>query len=150
MQENAKKYMKEALEQARLAASKGEVPVGAVVVYNDQIVARAHNQVEVLKDPTAHAEVLAIREACSVLDSWRLEDAALYVTLEPCTMCIGAILSSRLREVCFAAYDEKQGAVGSLYDLAAHPELPRKVAVTAELFKEESLKLLREFFKDKR
>lgn len=133
-------FMKEALKEARLAFDKAEVPVGAVIVKEDSIIARAHNLIERNSDPTAHAEVLAIKEASKELSTWRLEGCSLYVTLEPCTMCIGAIKQARISEVYFGCFDEKFGACGSLYDLSG------EVEVFAEILANESKGLLREFF----
>lgn len=113
-------WMGEALRESALAMERREVPVGAVVVVGDQIVARAHNEVEASLRPTGHAEILAIERAATALGRWRLTDASIYVTLEPCTMCIGAILNARISRLVFGAYDDKAGAVGSMYDLSAN------------------------------
>lgn len=143
-------FMAEALREASRAAEKGEVPVGAVVVLNGRIVSRAHNEVEGGYDPTAHAEVLALRRAAEVLGSWRLDGASLYVTLEPCPMCIGAILLSRVDSVYFGAHDQEQGAVGSVFDLSAHPELPHEVKVFSGVRCEECSEVLKTFFAQRR
>ena len=110
---NNEKWMKEAIKQAKKAAQKDEVPIGCVIVKDDQIIARAYNKREMKQCSTAHAEILAIEKACKKLSSWRLEDCDLYVTLEPCPMCSGAIIQSRIRNVIFGAYDPKGGCMGS-------------------------------------
>ncbi|MBL7662351.1 nucleoside deaminase [bacterium] len=143
-------YMEAALEQAKLAYANGEVPVGAVIVQQDKIIARSYNQVEINHDASSHAELLAIREAGKSFSNWRLNDADLYVTLEPCVMCIGAILQSRIKNLYFGAYDKKAGAVGSLFDLSNHPGIGRSVHVFPELMAEESQQLLELFFKQRR
>ena len=139
-----------ALEQAELAASLGEVPVGAVVVVNKSIIARAHNEVEARNDATAHAEILVLRKASEFLGSWRLTEASLYVTLEPCTMCIGAIINSRIASLYFGASDSRQGAVGSMYDLSSISPSATPLKVFSQLRAEESQRLLGEFFESRR
>src|SRR5579875_344975 len=121
--------MAAALDEARAAGARGEVPVGAVVVANGRAVASAGNEREAAADPTAHAEVLALRRAAAELGSWRLEGATVYVTLEPCPMCAGALLAARVRRVVFAAPDPKAGACGSLYNLCVDPRLNHEVEV---------------------
>jgi len=143
-------FMTAALEQARLAAREGDVPVGAIVVRGDQILSRASNYTMRDQDPTAHSEVLAIREAAKVLGSWRLTGCTLYVTLEPCAMCAGAIVVARLDRLVFGAWDDKAGMVGSLGDLVRHPKLNHQAEVLGGLRAEESAGLLREFFKARR
>lgn len=140
-------YMQEALLEARKAAYMAEVPIGAVVVYRNKIVARAHNEVETRKDATAHAEILAIQRASEVIGDWRLKEAALYVTLEPCVMCIGALINSRVAELYFGAYDERQGAVGSVFDLSADSQLPHAIRVYPEVCADQSREMLQSFFK---
>jgi len=144
------RFMTAALEQAKLAAREGDVPVGAIVVRGDQILSRASNYTMRDQDPTAHSEVLAIREAAKVLGSWRLTGCTLYVTLEPCAMCAGAIVVARLDRLVFGAWDEKAGMVGSLGDLVRHPKLNHQAEVLGGLRAEESAGLLREFFKARR
>ena len=134
-------FMRVALEEAKVAFDEGEVPVGAVIVKDKQVVAKAHNLIESDCDPTAHAEIIAIKGASKKLNSWRLDDCSLYVTLEPCTMCIGAIRQARISEIYFGAFDEKFGACGSLYDLSG------KVKINSELGAKESVELLGEFFR---
>ena len=138
--------MSEALKAAEAASQVGEVPVGAVVVVGGRIVARAHNEVETLGDASAHAELLALQRASKSLGTWRLDEASLVVTLEPCSMCIGAMVLARVKRLYFGCYDPKQGAVGSLFNLADHPELPHQVEVFPELMAEESERLLKDFF----
>ena len=142
------RLMQAALSTA--AKAQSEVPVGAVVVLDGQVIAEAHNRVEELCDPTAHAEILALRDAAKKLGRWRLNGASLYVTLEPCVMCIGAILHSRIDSLYFGAYDPVQGAVGSLFDLSLHPGHPRQVCVFPEILAEDSSALLKRFFDSKR
>jgi tRNA(adenine34) deaminase len=144
------RFMAAALEQARLAEREGDVPVGAVVVQGDRILSRASNYTVRDQDPTAHSEVLAIREAAKVLGTWRLTGCTLYVTLEPCAMCAGAIVVARLDRLVFGAWDEKAGMVGSLGDLVRHPRLNHQAEVLAGLRAEESAELLRRFFQARR
>lgn len=144
------RFMAAALEQAQLAAREGDVPVGAVVVRGHEILSRASNYTVRDQDPTAHSEVLAIREAAKVLGSWRLTGCTLYVTLEPCAMCAGAIVVARLDRLVFGAWDDKAGMVGSLGDLVRHPRLNHQAEVLGGLRAEESAELLRQFFKARR
>jgi len=139
-----------ALDQAKLAAERGEVPVGAVVVVDGVVVAAAHNLRETTADPTAHAEVLALRAAGDALGTWRLGDATLYVTLEPCAMCAGAAVSARLGRLVFGAADPKAGAVGSLYNLAADPRLNHEIPWTSGVRAAECAELLEAFFSPRR
>jgi len=139
-----------ALSEARLAAEAGEVPVGAVVVVDGQVVARAHNRRQADHDPTAHAELLALRAACAAASSWRLPGAQVVVTLEPCPMCAGALLAARLDRVVFGAPDPKAGALGSLYNLGADPRLPHELEVRAGVRAEECGALLADFFAERR
>lgn len=140
-------YMKEAFKEANQAALLGEVPIGAVVVYKGKIIGRGHNMREKFQDATYHAEVLAIMEACQALGSWRLEECDLYVTLEPCIMCSGVIINSRIKRVFFAAPDEKAGAVSSLYHLLEDTRLNHQVEVHQGLMQEEASQMLKEFFR---
>jgi tRNA(adenine34) deaminase len=150
MDKNAEHFMQEALKEARRAADAGETPVGAVVVHEGEVVGRGHNLVEQSGKATRHAEIVALEDASVRLGRWRLNDASLYVTLEPCPMCIGAILLARFRTLYFGAYDPRQGAVGSVFDLSNHPGLPNKIEVVPELLAEESRTLLQTFFREKR
>jgi len=139
-------YMREALSLAKQAAVKGEVPIGAVVVHENKIIACAHNEVETERDATAHAEILAIQRASAALGSWRLDKTSLFVTLEPCSMCIGALILARVENLYFGCYDPRQGAVGSLYNLCEHPALPHKINVYPEVLASECEDLLKSFF----
>jgi tRNA(adenine34) deaminase len=151
MSENQdEKWMRVALQEASLALKKKEVPVGAVVVYQDKVIGRGHNQTETLNDPTAHAEILAIGAAANYLNSWRLSDAVLYVTLEPCAMCAGAIVLARMKKLVFGAFDPKAGACGSLYNLVQDKRLNHQVEVVPEILKEDCSALLQTFFKELR
>ncbi|ELC8426203.1 tRNA adenosine(34) deaminase TadA [Clostridium perfringens] len=138
-----------ALEEAEKAREKGEVPVGAVIVKNGEIIARAHNLKETLKDPTAHAEILAIREACNKLNNWRLHGCEMYVTLEPCPMCAGAILQSRLSKIYIGTFDDTTGAAGSVVNILQNHNLNHFLEVVWEN-DEKCSKILTKFFKDRR
>ncbi len=135
-----------ALEQARLAAAAGEVPVGAVVLVDGEIVAARHNERERTKDPTAHAEVLALRDVAAALGDWRLTEATLVTTLEPCPMCTGAVLAARLPRVVFGAYDPRAGAAATLYNLLVDPRFNHNAEVVGGVRKDECSALLRQFF----
>lgn len=139
-------FMREALAEADLAEAAGEVPVGAVVVRNGEIIARGHNLPILARDPSAHAEMQALRAAASLLDNYRLPDCDLYVTLEPCVMCSGAILHARIRRVVFGAADPKTGAAGSVLDLFAEPRLNHQTAMTGGVLAEACGEKLRQFF----
>jgi len=143
-------YMGLALDEARKAFLKGEVPVGALVVQDDKILASAYNLKETLNDPTAHAEIIALRQASQKIKNWRLYDATLYVTLEPCVMCAGAMVEARLKRVVYAAADEKKGAVDSRFNIAESPFLDHRVEVIAGVREREAKELLEMFFKTKR
>ena len=143
--------MRLALVEAALAEGHGDVPIGAVVLDGDgAVIARAGNERELTGDPTAHAEVLALRRAAEVVGEWRLTGCTLVVTLEPCTMCAGAILQARIPRVVFGAWDEKAGAVGSVHDVLRDRRLPHRVEVIAGIREAECATLLRDFFADKR
>ena len=139
--------MQQALEEAQKAAALGEVPIGAVVVYKDQIIARAHNLRETTQNALTHAESMAIQEACEKIGSWRLEDTTLYVTLEPCPMCAGAILQSRVPRVVYGARDIKAGCVDSLYRLLNDPRFNHECEVTEGVLADECGQLLTDFFR---
>jgi len=143
-------YMSEALKEARKALEKEEVPVGAVVVHKGRIVARGHNQVECLKDPTAHAEMIALTSAANYLNSKWLNDASLYVTIEPCSMCAGAMVLSRIKNLYFGAKDSKTGACGSIANIVNHKKLNHRIKVKRGILKEECGSLLVDFFSRKR
>lgn len=143
-------FMSQALAQARQGADAGEVPVGAVIVLDGRIIAAAHNRPIASSDPTAHAEVLALREACAALGTYRLNDGALYVTLEPCVMCIGAMLNARIARLLFGAWDEKAGAVGSVYDIGRDGRLNHKLEIRGGVMEAECAALMRDFFRGRR
>jgi tRNA(adenine34) deaminase len=144
------RFMQMALAEAAAAAAEDEVPIGAVIVHEGQVLAAAHNQREQLRDPTAHAEMIAITQAGTALDSWRLENCTLYVTLEPCPMCAGAIVQSRVKRVVYGADDPKAGAVKTLYQLLEDSRLNHRAEVTAGVLAEECGRVLSEFFQQKR
>ncbi|MCP4291076.1 MAG: nucleoside deaminase [bacterium] len=144
------RWLREAIIEARKAADMGEVPVGAVVVRDNRIIGRGHNQVEALKDPTAHAEVLAIGAASGQGESWRLDDSTLYVTLEPCTMCSGAMLLARVSRVVFGASDPRAGAVASTARLLEGNPYHHGVEIVGGILAEECGAILKDFFRDKR
>ena len=141
--------MARALKEAEQAFAAGEVPVGAVIVYKGKLIAKAHNQIKLLKDPTAHAEMISITQAASYLGNERLPGACVYVTIEPCMMCAGALILARVDRVCFGASDPRTGAFGSVCDINKK-RLNHKIAVTKGALGEECAFLMREFFKKKR
>ena len=147
IEEKDLEYMQLALEQARLAPARGEVPIGAVLVLDGQVLAQVHNFREVWQDPTAHAEVVAIREAATRLGTWRLTGTTLYVTVEPCSMCAGAIIQSRVSRLVFGARDPKAGACGSVFNLPDERRLNHRVQVIGGVMERESQELLQAFFK---
>ena len=147
---NHSAWMNEALRLAGKAYREGEIPVGAVIVQKNKIIGRGYNQRERLKDPTAHAEILAITAAAGTLEDWRLTDCTLYVTKEPCPMCAGAIINSRMRLLVFGAYDEEKGCCGSLYQLCGDRRLDSKTAVKGGVEEEKCTAILQEFFQTKR
>ncbi len=142
-------YMRKALKEAQYALEANEVPVGAVIVYKDRIIAKAHNQVECLSDPTAHAEMIAITQAASYLKSKWLKGARIYVTIEPCSMCAGALVLSRIDKVIFGAFDPKTGAFGSKLDIN-QLKLNHKLKVKSAVLQQECAGLLQDFFRQKR
>ena len=142
--------MREALELAREAEGGGDVPIGAVIVRDGTVIARAGNRTVRDQDPTAHAEVLAIREAARNLGSWRLTGCSLYVTLEPCAMCAGAMVLARIDRLVFGAWDAKAGMVGSLGDIVRHPRLNHRAEVSAGGLEAECAAMLRDFFRERR
>ncbi|MEY2968926.1 MAG: hypothetical protein RIQ64_1553 [Actinomycetota bacterium] len=142
--------MRDALGEARMALAHGDVPVGAVVVHNGEIIASRHNEREKLGDPTAHAEVLALRDAAARLGRWRLDDCTLYVTLEPCVMCAGALLNARIGRLVFGAADLKAGATSSLYNVCADPRLNHNPPFLHGVLATECSALLSEFFAERR
>ena len=144
------KFMKEALKEAQKAYDKLEVPVGCVIVKDGKIIARAHNQKETKLDTTKHAEILAIQKASKKIESWRLLDCEMYVTLEPCPMCAGAIINSRIKKVYIGASDEKTGAVGSVFNLLEDYTFNHKVEYEKGVLQEECESILKQFFKELR
>ena len=144
------RYMTAALAEARRAEAEGEVPVGAIAVADGQIVGAGHNQPIGLSDPTAHAEILAIRSAATHLKTYRLASVSIYVTLEPCVMCVGAMLNSRIARVIYGARDEKAGALGSIYDIGRDGRLNHRFEVIAGVMEPECAEIMREFFRARR
>jgi len=143
-------HLKKALELARIAADHGEVPVGAVLVHKDRVIVEAYNRREELGDATAHAEMLAIRKACTLLGGWRLSGCTLYVTLEPCPMCAGAMVQARIDRLVYGTADPKGGAAGTLYDLVRDSRLNHRLEVTGGVLEEECAALLQDFFRQRR
>jgi tRNA(adenine34) deaminase len=143
-------FMQRALTEARAAADAGEVPVGSVVVHNGKVIGHAGNRTIRDQDPSAHAEMLAIRQAAAVLGSWRLTGCTLYVTLEPCAMCAGAMVLGRVERVVFGAWDEAAGMAGSAGDILRHPRLYHRPQVMSGVLADESARLLRDFFRRRR
>ncbi len=143
-------YMRLALDEARLAQAAGEVPVGAVMVHGGKVIAACHNLRETTCDPTAHAEMLALREAARVLSTRRLSGCTLYVTLEPCPMCAGAIVMAQVDACFFAAYDARQGCCGSVYDIPQDPAFSHRTRIVGGILEEEAKALLQEFFNARR
>lgn len=144
--EQTYQFMYTALQEAKKALDTNEVPIGAIVVKDEKIIGKGFNQVEKLKDPTAHAEMIALTAAANHLNNWRLEDCSIYVTLEPCIMCTGALLASRVSDLYFAAFDPKFGACGSLYNLAEDAKTNHKLKVYTGIYADESRDLLKRFF----
>ena len=143
-------HMEIALQEAVKALQVDEVPIGSVVLQNNTVIGRGYNQRETLKDPTAHAEMIAITAAANTKGDWRLDDCVLYVTKEPCPMCAGAIVNSRLKMVVFGCYDEQEGCCGSLYQLCGDPRFSTTVAVKGGILEQKCLGLIQEFFQLKR
>ena len=144
------KWMREAFREAEKAFKEGEVPVGAVVVLHNRIIGRGHNRVEALQDATAHAEILALTAASDTLSSWRLDEAVLYVTLEPCVMCAGAIMNARINRIVFGAFDSRAGACGSRFNLPEDPRSLLNVDVTSGIMAQQCGSILQSFFQLKR
>ena len=142
--------MSEAFKLSKKAFSNDEVPVGAIVICYDRIIGKGYNQCESLNDATAHAEILAITAASNTLDNWRLNECTLYVTKEPCAMCAGAIINSRLKRLVFGAYDDKKGACGSLYQICGDKRLDSDTIVKGGVMEDQCLSIIKEFFSLKR
>jgi len=143
-------FMLEALKEAEIARDKDEVPIGAVIVHNGRIISRGHNQVETLKDPTAHAEMIALTSAANFLGSKWLLGASIYVTIEPCSMCAGALVLSRIKNLVYGSSDPKTGACGSVANIASNKKLNHRLRVKKGVLKDDCSTLLKEFFKKKR
>jgi tRNA(adenine34) deaminase len=143
-------WMAQALEEARRAAAEGEVPIGSVVVFDGRVVGRGRNARERMKDPTAHAEILALQEAARSLGRWRLTGATIFATLEPCFMCAGALVNARIDRLVYAVADPKAGAVGSLFDVPRDPRLNHRLVVSTGPLADECSELLRSFFRTRR
>lgn len=143
-------YMELALREAAISAENGEVPVGAVIVRNGIVIGRAHNQVELLKDPTAHAEMIAITQAASAVGDWRLTETTLYVTKEPCPMCAGAIVLARIPVVVFGAPDPARGGAVSVFNILNHPQLNHRPTVLPGIMEDQCREVLQKFFQEKR
>ena len=150
MSKTHEKWMKLALEQARLAQAMSEVPVGAVLVQDDQLIASAHNQPISSNDPTAHAEIQLLRVAGKALNNYRLPNTTLYVTLEPCTMCLGAMIHARVSRIVFGAYDQKTGVCGSCTDLSTSQCFNHTIAIEGGVLENNCKQLLQQFFKNRR
>jgi len=148
--ESQEHYMKMALKEADQALKEGEVPVGAVLVFEGKVLARAHNMPISLNDPTAHAEILVLREAALKRKNYRLPNTSLYVTVEPCVMCMGALVQARVNELIFGAFDPKAGACGSVYDIPSSPGIMHKMTIVSGILEEECREIIQEFFKAKR
>lgn len=150
MKNNDQKYMRIALKQAMKAQSFDEIPIGAVIVKDDKIISYGYNKRETLKNSLGHAEIMAINKACKKLDNWRLNDCVLYVTLEPCIMCAGAIIQSRISKVVFGAFDSKGGAFGSSIDVRNALNINHYVDVQGGILEEECSEIIKKYFKEKR
>ena len=142
--------MKIALQEAIKAYNSNEVPIGSIIILNNEIIGKGYNQCETLKDPTAHAEIISITAACSTINDWRLNNSIIYVTKEPCAMCAGAIINSRIKQVVFGFYDEKEGCCGSTYQLCGDKRFKHQTLVRGGILEQESLDLVQDFFKKHR
>ena len=142
--------MKLAIEQARIAEENGDVPIGAIIVHKNQIIGKAYNQREQLKDPTAHAEIIALTQAAAALENWHLNGCTMYVTLEPCPMCAGALVLSRMDRLVYGCDDPKTGAVKSLYNIVTDGRLNHRLEVTSGVLADECTKQLQDFFQHRR
>jgi tRNA(adenine34) deaminase len=143
-------YVQKAIDQAKIAQDNGDVPIGAVIVYKNQIIGKAYNQREQLKDPTAHAEIIALTQAAAALQSWRLAGCTMYVTLEPCPMCAGALVLARIDRLVYGCDDPKTGACKSLYNIVQDERLNHRLEVTTGVLADECSKLLQDFFQHRR
>ncbi len=147
---NDEQYMRLAIEQAKIVAENGDVPIGCIIVHNGLIIGRAYNQREQLQDPTAHAEIIALTQAAAALESWRLTGCTMYVTLEPCPMCAGALVLARIERLAYGCDDPKTGAVKSLYNIVQDKRLNHRIEVTSGVLTEDCSRLLQDFFKRRR
>ncbi len=148
--ERAEQWMREALAEARKAEAEGEIPVGAVLLFNEKIIARSHNSPIQLHDPTAHAEIIALRQAGRNIKNYRLPGSILVVTIEPCLMCVGAMIHARVEEVIYGAPDLKAGAISSCFQMADKPQLNHRIRVTSGVLESECSVLLKDFFTSRR
>lgn len=144
------RLMRVAIEAARVAEENGDVPIGAVIVHNDTVIAKAYNQREQLQDPTAHAEIIALTQAAAALETWRLNGCTMYVTLEPCPMCAGALVLARIDRIVYGCDDPKTGAIKSLYNIVQDNRLNHRVEVTCGILADEYSRILQEFFEKRR
>jgi len=144
------RYMRAAIEAAKIADENGDVPIGAVIVYEDRIIGKAYNQKEQLKDPTAHAEIIALTQAATALENWHLNGCTMYVTLEPCPMCAGALVLARMDRLVFGCDDPKSGACKSLYNIVTDGRLNHRLEVTSGVLADDCTALLQEFFARRR
>jgi tRNA(adenine34) deaminase len=144
------KYMRGAIEAAKIAEENGDVPIGAVIVHKNQMIAKAYNQREQLQDPTAHAEIIALTQAAAAMGSWRLEGCTMYVTLEPCCMCAGALVLARMDRLVYGCDDPKAGACKSLYNIVEDERLNHRLEVTAGVLSDQCTELLQQFFQKRR
>jgi tRNA(adenine34) deaminase len=149
-QEIDERYMRLAIDAALVAEENGDVPIGAVIVHEGRVIAKAYNQREQLKDPTAHAEIIALTQAAAALGLWRLHGCTIYVTLEPCPMCAGALVLARLDRLIYGCLDPKSGACGSLYDIVRDSRLNHRLDVTPDVLGDDCARLLQDFFKQRR
>ena len=149
-QQTDEKFMRVAIEAAKIAEENGDVPIGAVIVHKGQIIAKAYNQREQLQDPTAHAEIIALTQAAAALGNWHLHDCTMYVTLEPCCMCAGALVLSRIERLVYSCDDPKAGACGSLYNIVQDQRLNHRLEITPGVLSNETSRLLQGFFQNKR
>jgi len=143
-------FMRLTIEQAKIAEENGDVPIGAVIVHKGQVIAKAYNQREQLQDPTAHAEIIALTQAAAALENWHLNGCTMYVTLEPCPMCAGALVLARIDRLVFGCADPKAGACGSLYNIVQDERLNHRIEVTSGVLADECSQLLQKFFQNKR
>ncbi len=150
LNQNDEYYMRMAIEAAKIAEENGDVPIGSVIVKGGKIIGRAYNQREQLQDPTAHAEIIALTQAAAAVENWHLDGCTIYVTLEPCPMCAGALVLARLDRLVYGCDDPKTGAVKSLYNIATDDRLNHRLEVTSGVLAEECAKLLQDFFKGRR